>query len=784
MSHRIPPRSLPRVEDVRFLTGEGRFTADLHRDGALHAAVVRSEHPHGVLEGIATEAARAAPEVVAVHTAADLEADGVGPLPCVAELSDGSPLAVPPRHALASGRVRHVGEPVALVLARSRQAALDAAERVEVQIEPLPAVTDALQALAADAPQLWPEVPGNQAFHFRSGDVAATRAAFDAAAHVVELSLPNHRVSALPLEPRAGLAWPGEGGEPLTLLASAQGVHDIRAQVAGPVLGMAPESIRITAPDVGGGFGLKNFLYPEWVLLLWAARRHRRAVRWVAERGEDLAGAAHGRDVHARARLALDASGRFLALEASLTANMGAFLSGTGPAVTTKALPTAMGGVYDIAHVCLESRGAFTNTAPVDAYRGAGKPEANYLIERLVDAAARRCGFDPVELRLRNAVHRFPHRTALGMCIDGGGFAANVKRAAALADRAGFAARREASARAGRLRGLGFGCFLETARGFPQECAEVRFAAGGAVELRLGTESNGQGHETAFAQIAAGLLGLPLASFRFVQADTARLRSGHGHGGARSMHMGGAALSKAVAAVLAKARPVAARLLQAQPADLVFEDGVFSVPASGRSVGLLEVAAAARELDGAGDGEAGGIDAAAQVEDAPFTFPNGCHAAEVEIERDTGVVHLLRYLCVDDYGALVNPRLAQGQVHGGVAQGIGQALLEQVAYDPDSGQLLSGSLMDYALPGATLLPAFEVHLQGTRTAANPLGVKGTGQAGAIAAPQAILNAVADALAPLGVEHVDMPATPERLWRAMRAAHQSAPACDSSQSRNP
>lgn len=769
MDRIIEPQSLPRREDARLLTGAGRFTADLQRADQLHAVLVRSPHAHARIAGIDARPAQAMPGVVAVHTAQDLAADGLGPLPCMVELADGSPLTVPPRHALAGDRVRHVGDPVALVLAETRAAAQDAAQCVEVDYDALPALTDPAAALQAGAEQLWPQAPGNLAFHFRRGDAHATRAAFNGAAHVVELAIANQRVSALPIEPRAGLAEYDAASGVFTLTATAQGVHDIRAQLAGPVFGLPEDRFRLLAHDVGGGFGLKNFLYPEWVLLPWAARRHRRAVLWVAERGEELSAAAHGRDVHATARLALDRDGRFLALEAHLVANLGAYLSGSAPAVTTRAAPTAMGGIYAIPHVYMESRGVFTNTSPVDAYRGAGKPEANFLIERLVDTAARRCGFDALDLRRRNAMHTFPHRSALGMQIDGGRFAANIERAAQLAGRDGFAARRAAAAARGRLRGLGFGCFLETSRGNPSEGAEIRFCGDGTVELRLGTESHGQGHETAFAQIAAARLGLPLEAFRFIQADTARVRMGHGHGGARSMHMGGGALCQAIVLALDKALPVAAQLLQADASEVLFDDGHFAVPASGRRVALSEVARAAREADAAGDGEPGGLDSFASLEDAPFTFPNGCHVAEVEIDPDTGMVTLERYLCVDDYGALINPRLAQGQVHGGVAQGIGQALGEHVVYDADSGQLVSGSLMDYALPHAAGLPALEVHLEGTPTSANPLGVKGTGQAGAIAAPQAVMNAIVDALAPLGIDHVDMPATPERLWQAIRAA---------------
>ena len=758
------PDSHLRLEDPRFLTGQGRFTADLRRDGMLHAVVVRADHAHAEIRGIDAGPALAVDGVVGVHTAADLDADGLRPFPCPTVLSDGSTAHATPRYALARERVRHVGDPVALVVAESPEAARDGAERVVIDYAPLPVLVDPLQALAADAPRLWPDLAGNLAFHFRAGDAAATRAAMAAAAHVVELDLANQRVSALPLEPRAGLAEFDPASGRFHLVATAQDQHLVR-RAAAEVFDLPPERFRMTALDVGGGFGLKNFLHPEWVLLLWAARRHRRPVGWTAERGEELSGAPHGRDVQSRTRLALDADGRFLALEAEIVANIGAYLPCVGAAISTKAMPSAFGGIYAIPTVSMDVRGVFTNTTPVEAYRGAGKPESNYIIERLVDRAARETGMDPAAIRIRNALRDFPHHTPLGMVIDGGAFGANIERAVAAADRDGFEARRQASAAAGRLRGFGIGCFLETARSVPEEGAELRFTAQGRVELRIGTESNGQGHETAFVQIAADRLGLPMEAFDFIQADSDLVRMGHGHGGARSMHMGGAALVKAIDTVLARARHGAARLLQVAETSLTLDDGRFVVPDTGQSVGLLEVAAAARDADGGLDA----LDTFEKVTDAPFTFPNGCHVAEVEVDPETGVVEIARYLCVDDYGAMVNPMLTAGQVHGGVAQGIGQALQEHIVYDPDTGQLLSGSLMDYAAPLAGQVPSMEVHFNGVATGANPLGVKGVGQAGAIAAPQAVINAILDALAPLGVDHIDMPATPQAVWRAITAA---------------
>ena len=530
----------------------------------------------------------------------------------------------------------------------------------------------------------------------------------------------------------------------------------------------------MVVPDVGGGFGMKNYVYPEYVLVLWAARKLGRPVRWVSERAEDFVSSAHGRDFFARSRLALDKDGRFLALEVRAVANMGAYLSTSGPISSTNAAGSAIGGVYDIPSVFYEVRGAFTNTTPIDAYRGAGKPEANYLIERLVNVAALKTGIDAVKLRRRNIVRKFPHHTAMGMKIDGGRFGTNLDDAIALADLDGFRKRRKQSVKAGLLRGIGIACFLETARGVPAEFARAAFEADGTVSLAVGTQSNGQGHETAYPQVAADMLGLPIDAFRFHQGDTDLLPGGNGHGGARSMHMGGTALVMAVRALIEKGRLIAAHLLQAPSEQVSFVDGRFVVQGTERAIAICELADAARDPANLPEGLTPGLDGDATNTNDLYTFPNGCHVAEVEIDPDTGVVRLDRYTIVDDFGSLVNPRVALGQVHGGVAQGIGQSLLEHVAFDAE-GQLLSGSLMDYALPRAQDLPNFAGGLKETApTASNPLGVKGTGQAGCIAAPQTIMNAVLDALAPLGIHELDMPATPYLVWSAIQAARATRP----------
>jgi carbon-monoxide dehydrogenase large subunit len=754
-------RSLRRLEDARFLTGRGRYVADIAEPGALWGHVVRSPHAHARVRAIDTAAAAAQPGVRGVYTSADLV--DLGAMPCMAAVK---PLIVPPRHALARERVRHVGDPVAFVVADTAEQAREAAEQITVEYEPLSAVVDARAALAADAPQIWNEAPGNLAYHVERGDAAAVAQAMQQAAHIVEVEVLNNRVVVAPIEPRAGIARYDAASDTMRLELTGQGLHGIRRQLAEFVFKLPLERIQLSAPDVGGGFGMKNFLYPEWILLSWAARRLGRPVRWEAERAEDFVSGTHGRDIAAKAKLALDADGKLLALDVALVADMGAYLSGNGPGASVVAASTAQGGVYDIPAIHVDIRGAFTNSVPVDAYRGAGKPEANYIIERALEAAARQLGRPAAELRRQNLIDAFPHKTALGMTLDSGGFVGNFDAALEKADVAGFAARRLESSRHGRLRGIGIGCFLETSRGAPNEGAEVRFENDGTVTLAVGTESNGQGHETAYAQIAADKLGLPLETFRYVQADTHQVKSGAGHGGARSMHMGGTAVVKAIDAVLDTARKIAAHLLQASTDQLEFASGRFVVRGTDRGIDLPAIAESARDPRNLPEGLTPGLGEHVMNMMDVFTFPSGCHVAEVEVDPETGEAALLAYTAVDDYGRLINPMLTEGQVQGGVTQGIGQALLEHTVYEAGSGQLLSGSFMDYTLPRAEHLPRFDITLIERPTAANPLGVKGSGQAGCIAAPQTVMAALLDALAPAGVTHLDMPATPERVWRAL------------------
>src|SRR5262249_24832871 len=513
-------RSLRRLEDERFLPGQGRYVDDIAVPGQLHGIVLRSPHGHARIEGIDVAAARAMPGVHGVFTAADLDADDVGTLPCIAQVATVAPMIVPPRRALARDRVRHVGDPVAFIVAETMQQARDAAERVAVAYRPLRAVLDAREALAPQAPLLWDEAPENLSYGFERGDKPAVDAAFATAAHIVEIELVNNRLVVAPIEPRAAIGAYDAAADSFDLLLTGQGVHSLRRQLAEALFKRSPDHFTVRAPDVGGGFGVKNFLYPEWVLVLWAARRLGRPVKWIAERGEEFVSSAQGRDNHTRARLALDRAGRFLALDVDTVANLGAYLSTNGPGSSTNSPASAMGGVYDIPAVFMAVRGVFTNTLPIDAYRGAGKPEANYLIERLVDRAARRLALDPVALRRRNLIRHFPYRSGLGVTIDSGRFSANLDEMEQRNLTEGFATRRQRAAERGKLRGPGIACFLETSRGTPGERAEIRFEPGSRIALVLGTQSNGQGHETSFPQIAADLLGLPIAVFRFVQADT------------------------------------------------------------------------------------------------------------------------------------------------------------------------------------------------------------------------------------------------------------------------
>lgn len=762
-------QAVRRSEDPRFLTGRGRYTDDLALPGQAHAFFLRSPFAHAAIRSIDVSAARNIPGVVGIVTGDDLEADGIGHLPCETPVRnrDGGEMVLTPRPALAVGRVRHVGDPVALIVAEDPNVARDAAEAIEVDYDMLPAVADPVAALRPGAPLIWDEVPENLAFDWEMGDAAAAEAGFASAAHVVELDLVNNRVVANPLETRACIAAydPAEG---FTFHVSSQGAHDMRDGLAESILRESPERFRVVTGDVGGGFGMKLFLYPEYVATLYAARKFGRAVRWMADRSEAFISDDHGRDHVTRARLALDADGRFLALKVETVANMGAYLSGAGPFVATSGGSRMLTGLYAIPAAHVHVRGVYTNTQPVDAYRGAGRPEAAYTIERLVDAAARQLGLAPDEIRRRNFIRadQMPFRTALGQTFDSGEFERNMDDALALADIAGFEERRSAARRRGRLRGIGLSTYIEACAGGPAEAAHIVVARTGEITVYAGTQSNGQGHETAYQQIVATHLGVAPERVRVIQGDTASILTGTGTGGSRSIPVGGAAVDVAARQVLEKARLRAADLMEAAVADVEAKNGRFTIVGTDRSMSFEEVAAASEE--------AVAFDERGSFAPPSPTYPNGAHVCELEIDPETGTVEILAYSVVDDFGVVLNPLLLEGQVHGGIAQGIGQELMEHAVFDPETAQLLSGSFMDYAMPRAATLPFVKFRYNVVPCRTNILGMKGAGEAGAIGAPPAVINAVVDALAEFGVTHVDMPATPEKLWRLIaRGAAEAA-----------
>lgn len=766
---------VPRTEDARLLTGQGRYTDDVSLPGQAFAAFVRSPHAHAMIRGIDSSAALEAPGVLAVFTIADLDGENIGPILCAVRPKnrDGSDSVSPVRPALARGRVRHVGDPVAIVVAETDLAAREAAERVMVDYDDLPSVTDMAVAMEPGRPSVWDEAPDNRVFDWGMGDEAAVAAAFATAARVVELDLVNNRVVANPMEGRACLAAVEEGSGRLVLYVSSQGVHGLRKQFQ-TIFGLPEERFRFITTDVGGGFGMKIFNYPEYICCLFAARRLNRPVKWRAERTEGFLSDDHGRDHITKARLALDAEGHFLALRVDTVANLGAYLSNYGPFIPTDLMAPMLVGSYRTPVLYARVQGVFTHTQAVDAYRGAGRPEAAYVLERVVDHAARAIGMDPAELRRRNfiAPSAMPYATPLGQTYDSGDFDRNLTDALSLADRDGFAARRSAAAARGRLRGLGLSTYIEACSGGGPEQATIEVAADGRVILMIGTQTNGQGHETAYKQILADRMGVAPEDVEVVQGDTDRVSWGSGTGGSRSVPVGGAALAESATKVIAKAGEVAADLLEAAAVDVTFVDGRFSIVGTDRSVTLKQVAARAAE-------QAGGPVAFSEMArwtPPSNTYPNGCHVCEVEVDPETGSVTVERYTVVDDFGTVINPLMVQGQIHGGVAQGIGQALQERVVFDPETGQLLTGSLMDYQLPRAVDVPPITIKLNCVPSTTNALGMKGAGEAGAIGAPPAVINAVVDALSPLGVATVDMPATPFSLWTLIQA-HKTAAAAE-------
>ncbi len=731
-------QSLQRLEDDVLLRGAGRYTDDFRLERAAYGVILRSPHAHARIKGISTNAALKSPGVLAVLTGKDAAADGLGEVPCLIPVVnlDGSNRKETHRAVLALKEVRHVGDPVTLVVAGTLAQAKDAAEKIEVDYEPLPAVTEAQK--------------GEVAFDIGLGESREkVEAAFAGAARVTRLELVNNRLVANPIEPRAALAEHDAATGRTTLYTPSQGPGHIYVQIADAVLKTGREKLRVVSGNVGGAFGMKIFLYPEQPMIAWAARRLKRAVRWTAERSEGFLSDAQGRDNYSVAELATDEDGRFLALRVTTWANMGAYLSNFGPFIPQLAAPM-LSGVYRIPAIWLNIKGTLTHTVPVDAYRGAGRPEAIYLLERLIDVAATELGLAPDELRRRNFIKPsdMPYRTPVESLYDSGDFAAIMDRAMQRADWTGFARRNDLSKKNGKLRGIGLGMYIERCGGGPGDTVRLRVDGDGAT-LISGMQDNGQGHATTFVQLLSQKLGVDASKIRVVQGDTDVIPLDGLTGGSRFLALGGVAAGAAADAVIEKARQAAARRLEAAASDIEYRDGEFRIAGTDRKVGLFEL---------------GRIEQAHTHAPPTYTYPNGCHICEVEIDPDTGGVAIVRYTVIDDFGRAMNPRLLEGQVHGGTVQGIGQALLEHAVYDKESGQLLSGSFMDYAMPRAGDLPPLDCGFHHVPCATNPLGVKGAGEAGAVGAPAAVVNAIVNAL---GVRHVDMPVTAERIWKALR-----------------
>ena len=753
--------SSPRLEDMRLLSGEGCFTADLNLAGQAYMHVLRSPHGHADIAAVDGAAARAAAGVLAVLTGADARADGLGAMAADDGPAnrDGSPPFSPPQPVIARHRVRYVGEPVAVVIAESLAEARDAAELIEVDYAPLDAVGTLAAAAAPCAVCLWDDAPGNVALDWQAGDRAATDRAFAAAAHVSSLELVDNRVMAMPLEPVAALAAHDAASGRYTLHAPTQGVHGVRRALAGKALGISEGDLHVITPDVGGAFGLRATAIPEQALLLWAARKTGRPVKWVAERGEACLSDLAARDHLTKAWLALDGEGSMLAVRVETLANIGAYGSPGALIIPTVGYAAAITGCYDIAAFHVATKAIFSNSMMTNAYRGAGRPEGIYVIERLVDVAAAELGISAPDLRRRNMVSAaaMPYATATGELYDSGNFAGCLDRAIETIDEARVAERRRAARDRGKRYGVGIATYVKINGGVPSEAARLTLDKSGVLTLRIGSQDNGQGHRTAFAQLVAETLGLALDAVRLVQGDSDAVASGSGTGGSSAISVGGVAVVLAAARIIEAGRPVAAMLLQCEAADLTFAEGRYGLVHGDRGVSLSEAAEAA-----------GGFDESADYVADAKTFANGCHLCEVEVDPETGHVAIIGYTVADDVGRLLNPMLAEGQVHGGLGQGIGQALLEDCVLDPESGQLLSGSLIDYCLPRADDLPSFAVSFDEIPCTTNALGVKGVGEAGVTGALPAVVNAVVDALSEYGLRHIDMPLTAERVWRAISA----------------
>ncbi|WP_217983303.1 xanthine dehydrogenase family protein molybdopterin-binding subunit [Actibacterium ureilyticum] len=772
---------VPRKEDKRFITGKGRYTDDIRTDNQAYAAFVRSPHAHARIASIDTSDALAMDGVIDVLNGKQLTGDGIGNIICgwAVTSKDGSPMNMGAWSALATEKVRYVGDAVAVVIAETQAQARIAAEAVVVDYDMLPAVATADKALADGAPQIHDNAPGNLIYDWEIGDAAATDAALAGAAHVTEMALTNNRLSPNPMEPRSAVATYDTAEDHYTLYTTSQNPHVARL-VLSAFYNVAPEhKLRVIAPDVGGGFGAKIYIYPEEITCLWASMKTQRSVKWTSDRSEAFLTDAHGRDHISTAKMGFDADGKVVGLKVDTIANFGAYMSLFSSAVPTYLYATLLSGQYDIANIHCNVRGVYTNTVPVDAYRGAGRPEACYLIERMMETAAREMGKDPAELRRANFVRSFPHETPVIMTYDSGDFGANLDQAMQAADVAGFATRKAEAASRGKLRGIGYSSYIEACGIAPSaavgslgagvglwESAEVRVNPVGTIEVLTGSHSHGQGHETTFAQIVAERFGIPIENVSIVHGDTDKVQFGMGTYGSRSGAVGMSAIVKAMDKVEAKVKKIAAHVLEASEADIVIEGGEVKVAGTDKAMAWHEVGLSAYTAHNLPPDMEPGLKEGAFYDPSNFTFPAGTYICEVEVDPETGVTEIVQFTASDDFGTIINPMIVEGQVHGGIAQGVGQAMLEQVVYD-DEGQLITGSYMDYAMPRAADLPSYGVHHASTVCPGNPLGIKGCGEAGAIGTPPAVINAITDAI---GNNNLAMPATPQAVWKALQAAN--------------
>lgn len=781
---------MKRVEDGRFLTGRGNYTDDISKPGQTYAVFVRSPHAHAKIKGVDTKAALAVEGVVTVYTGADMAADGVGGLPCGWQVigKGGTPMVEPPHPPLAVDTVRYVGDAVAVVIAETKNAAKDGAEALEVDYDSQPAVASAVEALKNGAPQVHDEVPGNVCYDWELGDKDVVEKAIKDAHHVTKFDLVNNRLIPNAIEPRAAIGEYDQATDSYTLTTTSQNPHVIRLLMCAFVLQIPEHKCRVVAPDVGGGFGSKIFHYAEEAVVTWAAKKAGRPVKWTSDRSEAFLTDAHGRDHVTQAELAMDKDGKFLALKVATVANMGAYLSTFASSIPTYLYATLLAGQYTTPVIYAEVKAVFTNTTPVDAYRGAGRPEATYVVERIVEIAAREMGMDPAEIRRKNFIQpdQFPYETPVALTYDTGNYQASLDRALELSDYANFEKRREESAKRGKLRGVGLSCYIEAcgiapsavagalgARAGLYEAAEVRFAPTGTVSVFTGSHSHGQGHETTFAQLTADRLGIPVENVDVVHGDTDRIPFGMGTYGSRSLAVGGSAIVKAIDKIIVKGKKIAAHMLEENVDDVEFEDGVFAVKGTNKSLTIGEIAFQAYVPHNFPHDELEpGLDESAFYDPNNFTYPAGSYVCEVEVDPDTGECSVEKFTAVDDFGNLINPMIVEGQVHGGIAQGIGQALLEGCVYS-DDGQLVTGSYMDYAMPRAEHIPDYSFDFTTTPCTHNPIGAKGCGEAGAIGTPAAVINALTDALRVAGVDNIEMPATPLKIWQALNGAKQAA-----------